>query len=231
MITRVRQYAKKEPSRDAHKLHVICEGAHDEPKYFEFFEGLSSNLNVITIPSEAGKTDPVQLERRAMEKFDFECGCFSLDYSQGDRIWFVIDTDAWALEGKIAVLRDFCKKMNEDIFTRFTEIKPYCVWNVAQSNPCFEIWLYYHFYRSAPAIKEVDEFASFKQFVDSKINGGFKYESDPVRLKDAIANAEANFGHGDNEAIALFSTELMFLGKEINNFVSVELAKLCNKMG
>ena len=107
----------------------------------------------------------------------------------------------------------------------------HCVWNVAQSNPCFEIWLYYHFYRSAPAIKEVDEFASFKQFVDSKINGGFKYESDPVRLKDAIANAEANFGHGDNEAIALFSTELMFLGKEINNFVSVELAKLCNKMG
>lgn len=57
----------------------------------------------------------------------------------------------------------------------------------------------------------MDEFASFKQFVDSKINGGFKYESDPVRLKDAIANAEANFGHGDNEAIALFSTELMFL--------------------
>ena len=38
MITRVRQYAKKEPSRDAHKLYVICEGAHDEPKYFEFFE-------------------------------------------------------------------------------------------------------------------------------------------------------------------------------------------------
>lgn len=150
---------------------------------------------------------------------------------KGDRIWFVIDTDTWALEGKIAVLRDFCKKMNDDIFTRFTEIKPYCVWNVAQSNPCFEIWLYYHFYRSAPAIKEVDEFASFKQFVDSKINGGFKYESDPVRLKDAIANAEANFGHGDNEAIALFSTELMFLGKEINNFVSVELAKLYNKMG
>lgn len=77
----------------------------------------------------------------------------------------------------------------------------------------------------------MDEFASFKQFVDSKINGGFKYELDPVRLKDAIANAEANFGHGDNEAIALFSTELMFLGKEINNFVSVELAKLYNKMG
>lgn len=83
MITRVRQYAKKEPSRDAHKLYVICEGAHDEPKYFEFFEGLSSNLSVITIPSEAGKTDPVQLERRAMEKFDFECGCFSLDFHKG----------------------------------------------------------------------------------------------------------------------------------------------------
>ena len=41
MITRIRQYDKKEPSRDAHKLYVICEGSSDEPKYYGFFEGLS----------------------------------------------------------------------------------------------------------------------------------------------------------------------------------------------
>ena len=40
MITRIRQYAKKDPSKDAHKLYVICEGGRDEPRYFEFFEGL-----------------------------------------------------------------------------------------------------------------------------------------------------------------------------------------------
>lgn len=95
MITRIRQYDKKEPSRDAHKLYVICEGSHDEPRYFGFFEGLSSN---------------------------------------------------------------------------------------------------------------------------------------PVRLKDAILNAGTNFRVDDRGSLAQFSTEMIYLGQEINGFVSGELAKLYNKL-
>ena len=110
MITRIRQYAKKDPSKDAHKLYVICEGGRDEPRYFEFFEGLSSNLNVVIIPSEEGKTDP-------------------------------------------------------------------------------------------------------------------------VRLKDAISNAEANFNTGSDGLLCPFSTEVYLLGKEIYGFVSDELNRLYNKLG
>ena len=43
MIRRIRDYSKREPSRDAHKIYIICEGKGTEPNYFAFFEGMSSN--------------------------------------------------------------------------------------------------------------------------------------------------------------------------------------------
>ncbi len=227
MITRVRQYGKREPNRDAHKIYVVCEGSSDEPRYFDFFAGLSSNLNVITLPSEEGKTDPVKLLERATSLFNEETGRFKLDFSQGDRVWFVVDTDEWEKEGKLAALRAFCQSRNKEISPK---PKAYQVWNTAQSNPSFEIWLYYHLYDKSPLTKDVEEAVSFKQFVNGKFQGGFNYEKDPVRLKDAIANAEANYGVGANGALAEYATEVFYLGREINGFVAGELAKLYNKL-
>jgi len=40
MIQRRRDYGKREPSRDAHKIYLVCEGKGTEPDYFKFFEGL-----------------------------------------------------------------------------------------------------------------------------------------------------------------------------------------------
>ena len=93
MIERRRDYEKKEPCRDAHKIYVICEGSSTEPDYFKFFQGLSSNLEIITIPSVDGKTDPVKLKEQAEVKFLNEMCEYELDYRQGDVVWFVIDTD------------------------------------------------------------------------------------------------------------------------------------------
>lgn len=39
MIRRIKEYAKREPSRDAHKIYIVCEGKGTEPYYFSFFEG------------------------------------------------------------------------------------------------------------------------------------------------------------------------------------------------
>ncbi|MBQ6254915.1 MAG: RloB domain-containing protein [Bacteroidales bacterium] len=228
MITRVRQYGKKEPSRDAHKIYVVCEGSSDEPAYFGFFEGLSSNLNVIPIPSEKGNTDPVKLAEMATSCFDKNTGRYRLDYSQGDRVWFVIDTDTWEDEGKIAVLREYCKSKNTEV--RRVVTKSYQAWNVAQSKPSFEIWLYYHFYSEAPVAEEAENAVSFKKFVNDKITGGFNYEKDPVNLKVAIANAKANYAVDETGALSPYVTEVFLLGREIYGFVAGELAKLYNKL-
>lgn len=53
MITRRKDYSKSEPTKDASKIYIVCEGKGTEPDYFGFFEGLSSNLELIVIPPDS----------------------------------------------------------------------------------------------------------------------------------------------------------------------------------
>ena len=129
MIVRRKEYAKREPSRDAHKIYIVCEGKGTEPAYFSFFEGLSSNLQLITIPPDEG-TDPLKLMERAKDILLGENRKYTIDYRQGDSIWFVIDTDTWEKEGKIVPLRGFCSSQNEEIPKQYDEVKMYSAWNV-----------------------------------------------------------------------------------------------------
>lgn len=230
MITRRKDYTKHAPSKDASKIYIICEGAETEKNYFSFFKGLSSNLELIVIPPKEG-TDPLKLRDLSKRILLSDTGKYSLDFMQGDQIWFAIDTDTWEKEGKIQPLRDFCANQNDGIVLQYSELKPYQAWNVAQSNPCFELWLYYHLYNSLPDETVVKEYPSMKAFVDSLIVGGFDFQKDPVRIEDAIMNSEANFSRQDNGNPRLFSTEQYLLGKEIFKFVGLEIKKLRNKLG
>lgn len=154
---------------------------------------------------------------------------YTVDYAQHDRVWFVVDTDTWEKEGKIAPLRKFCQDRNDEIQEKYDEVKTYSAWNVAQSNPCFEIWLYYHFYEEKPLDENVEPCPSFKDFVGKSIAGGYDYGRDQIYLSDAIRNAESNFSE-DKGSPALYTSEMFRLGKEIYGFVSVDLEKLKNKL-
>lgn len=230
MIRRIKEYAKRAPSRDAHKIYIVCEGKGTEPGYFSFFEGRSSNLQVITIPPSDG-TDPLKLRERARQVLISDEREYTVDYRHGDTVWFVIDTDTWEQEGKIAQLRDFCEAQNEGIHNKYDEVKSYKAWNVAQSNPCFEVWLYYHFYENKPAGIEMEQYASFKEFVGHSISGGFNYERDQVRLEAAINNTKKNWLVDAKGKLMLYSSEMHILGEEIRGFVKADLAKLRNKLG
>lgn len=230
MITRRKDYSKQPPSKDARKLYLICEGEGTEPNYFTFFKGLSSNLEIIPIPPESG-TDPMKLLDLAKSKLVNEDSRYIMDYRANDSVWFVIDTDSWEMEGKITPLRDFCAKSNTDFQEKYTEIKPYSAWNVVQSNPCFEIWLYYHFFKEVPKPEEIESYPSFKAFVSSIISGGFDFQKDPVRVKAAVENAKTNFNYSDDGKLALFSTEVFKLAEEILLFVTQHLERLQGMMG
>lgn len=82
MIRRIRDYGKKKPTKDSHKIYVICEGKGTEPDYFAFFEGLSSNLQVITIPPTTG-TDPLKLMELSKETLTGEDRLYSINYQYG----------------------------------------------------------------------------------------------------------------------------------------------------
>lgn len=230
MIARRKNYTKRAPSKDSRKIYIICEGTGTEIAYFSFFEGLSSNLELIVIPPESG-TDPLKLMELAERTLLGENRKHTLDFLQQDKIWFAIDTDSWERENKIQPLRDFCELQNRGIPEKYDEAKFYSAWNVAQSNPSFEIWLYYHHYDLAPNSDEIENYHSMKAFVNNKIAGGFDFQTDQVRLKDAIVNSKANFHRQDNGNPSLYSTEQYLLGEEILSFVNSELRKLRNKLG
>ena len=229
MIQRRREYGKREPSRDAHKLYIVCEGEGTEPDYFAFFEGLSSNLKVVTIPSKNG-TDPLKLMERAKQVLIGEDREYTVEYEHGDTVWFVIDTDEWEKQGKIKPLSFFCAMQNAAIPEKLDEVKPYRAWNVAQSNSSFEIWLYYHFYDEKPNPEEVEKRATFKEYVDGSISGGFDFEKDPARIEEAIVNTEKHFARDGNGLLQLYTSEVFLLGKEIDGFVKSDIKKLRNKI-
>lgn len=210
-LLRSRRYERQEPSRDSRKVYIYCEGNVREYDYFKFFCGLSSNVNIIPIKSKNGKTDPVKLMEAAKEDFSLgsaENPKFTLDASQHDNVWFVIDTDQWG--NKISDLRNFCKVQNVGLCNE--------AWFVSQSNPSFEIWLYYHFFSSKPRRIDVDKYSSLKAFVDAQIPGGFDSRKHPAKIEAAIRNAHAIYEEVNNEP-ALYSTETFKLGRVILPFV------------
>ncbi len=231
MISRNRNYSKKEPNKDAHRILIVCEGNDTEPKYFGFFRELSPRLDVIPIPSEGGKTDPVKLKEWAEQNL-IKQPIFEFDYFQGDTVWFVVDTDNWEEQGKIGVLRQFCHEQNDVIKqmlkTKYDERKPYKAWLVSQSNPCFEIWEYYHIYDEKPNTEEVEKYASFKEFVNAVIKGGFDPNTMPVEVIKAISNAKSNFSKDDEGRLQLYATEVYLLAEEILPFVKRDIDRLKN---
>ena len=214
-LSRNKIYEKVETKIDAKKVYIFCEGEETEVKYFKYFQGLSSNIDIIPIPNDNGKSDPLKLKENANLLFfgnEDVLPQFELNKEYKDEVWFVIDTDRWNEGNKIELLKEFCYSQDESEN----------LWNVVQSNPCFELWFYYHFHENMPDENEVDSFTSFKEFVNSQIKGGFDTRSMPIELTTAIENSTKNFNITSNQP-DLFSTEVHNLGKVIISFVGQQL--------
>ena len=115
------------------------------------------------------------------------------DLNEDDEIWFIVDTDKWG--GELATLREKTAEHNN--------------WFVGQSNPCFEVWLYYHFEKEKPN----SDICNWKSFLNDKIKGGFNLKEHPKFIQDAIVNSELNFSLSSNQPDVL-STEVFLLGKK-----------------
>jgi hypothetical protein len=216
-LSRKKIYEKVEVNKDAKKVYIFCEGEEKEVHYFDYFKGLSSNIDIIPIGNDKGKSDPTKLKDHAQLLFfgnELIPPKHSLSKEYKDEIWFVIDTDRWNEGDKINFLKEFCNANN-------TSNKQ---WIVAQSNPSFEIWLYYHFYDAMPEKSMVETYASFKEFVNAVIRGGFDNRKMPIEIESAIKNAMANFNTNNGQP-SLYSTEVFELGKVILPFVKEQIDK------
>ena len=196
-------YEKREAFRDAFYFIIICEGQNREPDYFRFFDGISSRVKIVPVESTGGSA-PLKLIGYAVAKEE------ELDArAERDRVWFVIDTDRW-------------KK-------QLHEIRKECAahphWRVAQSNPCFEVWLYFHAKAQLPVLQDMSQCNNWKPHLPRVIQGGFNPDFHPIAIETAIINSKALYiqnGYLPEPG----STQLWELGEELLPLIKKNLDAL-----
>lgn len=148
--------------RDYRLFAIACEGSVRERDYFECFEVLSSRISVDLIADvdENGNvvvsrnSSPEHVLRRAQEYAE------NTDLIDGDQMWIVIDVDRWP-EEQLSILAQECYAKG---------------WNLAISNPCFEVWLCYHMEKDIPDGGEEKDSAYFKVHLSQLTAEGYTPE-------------------------------------------------------
>ncbi|OGV41922.1 MAG: hypothetical protein A2X46_17875 [Lentisphaerae bacterium GWF2_57_35] len=113
-----RQIGYRKPKKH---FHIATEGNETEPRYFELFKTTREDEIQLKIIPSKHKSRPLQV----LEHLKLHV---AKNGRKGDEAWLVIDRDAW----DEAELNDV-----------FREAQSYG-YEVALSNPCFELWLYLH---------------------------------------------------------------------------------------
>lgn len=178
-----RGYTKDIPEervRDYKLFAIACEGEKREPEYFRLFSLMSKKIKVDVIGNivtdeeiakkhrQSQKSAPQWVLDRAMTYIEVE------GLIDEDDLWFVIDTDRWT-EEQIRMLADCCNDHPN--------------WNIVISNPCFEVWLYFH---KTSKIEDSTSKTSqqFKSEIHTLEKGGYHPYKFIPHLQTAINNAK-----------------------------------------
>lgn len=120
---RRRGFGRRGPERNYRKLYIIAtEGAKTEPAYFGMFQSSTATVRLKLLDSRH-KSSPEQVFKRAKEHITKQ------GLRAGDSVWLVLDRDTWPVE-------------------QLTDVFQWCQdsgFHLAVSNPCFELWLLFHF--------------------------------------------------------------------------------------
>jgi hypothetical protein len=182
MIRKKRAYKRETPIalvRDYKLFAIACEGGKREPEYFKIFRFLSKKIAVDVIEDivseeealtiNSNKSAPKWVLDRAMKYIEKE------GLNDEDELWFVMDIDRWS-EPQLREIAAYCEQFQN--------------WHIVLSNPCFEVWLYFHKKANINSSTSVS-CSNFKNEISSLVKGGYhplKFISD---LPLAIANAKA----------------------------------------
>lgn len=126
MSRKNRGYKRGEPHRDARLFVIVCEGNKREKEYFTKLAEGHRRVKVRLLPptdDDSGKSAPKYVIERATAYVE-EYGLH-----EEDQLWLVMDIDGWDEN----LLRSIGKECEEK-----------SGWNIALSNPCFEVWLHLH---------------------------------------------------------------------------------------
>lgn len=163
-----RSYKKGEPHRDARLFVIVAEGEREDD-YFSWFHEKNQRIKISIVPREQDKSAPNHFLAR-IEKFIYDGGWSQDD---NDLLWFVLDVDRWNRE-ELENLRIACDQ------------NP--TWQMAVSNPCFEVWLLYHF---LPVISDSGENClRLKRQIHNQLSpSGYKVDKVAPNIQIATSNA------------------------------------------
>jgi hypothetical protein len=216
MILTNRLFERTPPSRDAKSIYIFCEGAKREYQYFEYFKELDSRINI-----EVHRLNPhddnsplgllkiaedsiVRSDRNPNPKYNF---------IDGDEVWIVLDIDKDKFDSRehqFLAIKDRCAEFDN--------------WTLVKSNPCFEVWLYYHLHDTRPTLAKPHVCVEWKRLVNRSIGGGFDSRRHPIYIETAVINAQNNFqtlaGNPD-----VGCTEVYNLARSIIPLISAKLRR------
>lgn len=218
MILTNRLFERQAPSREAKSMYIFCEGAKREYQYFEYFREIDSRIKVeVNKLEQDDDNSPNGLYKLAENSFSGDKPKFALQ--ENDEVWIVLDTDP-----------DKSNSREEQI----SQIKADCLskdsWYVVESNPCFEVWLFFH------QNKEFEEFESdmfcksWKQKVNESYEGGFDSRRHPIFIEEAIKNAERNFVAAENRRPLKGSSEVYLLAKSMFAIIENKIGAVKKKL-
>lgn len=118
--------------RDARLIVIATEGEKTEKAYFDYFSRHETRIQIVIIPSCEGKSAPKHvLDRLKLYKK-------TIDLSPKDELWLVIDKDRWS-DKELARISSEARRFH---------------FKLALSNPCFELWLFFHLANLTEEIEE-----------------------------------------------------------------------------
>ena len=185
-MLRHKAFQKRASSQDAKKIFLICEGMVREHDYFASFQGFDARIHVeIIVPHEHENNSPTGLLEKAKKLFLMSESNPKPPYElqDDDELWFIVDTDQWG--DKLQALREACKDFPN--------------WRVAQSNPCFEVWLYYHFHPKPSTEVGYEIAQNWKQLLNRDVPGGFDSKKHYLFIQTAIAHASQSYAEIDGQ--------------------------------
>ncbi|SFB72638.1 RloB-like protein [Flexibacter flexilis DSM 6793] len=216
MILSNRLFERQAPSREAKSVYIFCEGARREYQYFNYFREIDSRIKVEVNKLKSDENNsPKGLYELAENSFIGEKPKFTIQ--ENDEIWIVLDTDPDKANSRAEQI----KQVKEDCQSKGN-------WFVVESNPCFEVWLFFHQNEKFEAFDADDFCKGWKQKVGEQ--GGFDSRKHPIFIEEAIRNAERNYRTNENNRPLKGSSEVYLLAKSIFAVIKNKIRAAKNKL-
>lgn len=140
----------------------------------------------------------------AQQKIDVDED-WNINSSNGDEIWIVFDVDPDKYNSR--------QKTFEELYSKCEKAE----FKLALSNPCFEVWLFYHFKQLDDSFK-MNNCKALKKILREYLKTGFDPRKHPVLIQTAIENAKKALKQNNFKVESGF-TEVYKLGESIYNIV------------